>query len=191
MEEDTQKLTELRRLRHALKAMSKSVSKSLMTSTFEGTGDLVVRNYQRLHEKASQMFPDDYFIETFMLDTDLENLGDHQKLTQVQFVLNQLLTYVDNLIRDEMPNSPDIEELRTMGTDLRDQIIRMTKSTLKSALANIDFGDTPEPPDPPEPPSAPGGRRKIKVRIHTDFDDDDDYADDFDDDASAPNDNLV
>lgn len=208
-------MTELRRLRHALKAMARSVSKSLATESYAGAGNLVVRNYQRLHQKSVELFPDDYFIETFALEDDVEGLDDRQKLTQVQFMLNQMLTYVESVLRDESPNSADMDDIRSMGGELRDQILRMTKTTIKSALSNIDFADwsPPEPPEPPEPPSPPDpstGRRKIKINVHTDdytndldFDDDAgievDFDSDFDDDekrkndddASIPRDNIV
>src|SRR5262245_40085273 len=128
---------DLTQLRLAFKAMAKSVNQAFMTGTYEGTGDLVVRNYQRLYAKAVELMPRDYVIETFSLDDIDPGLNDKQKISQVQMVVNQMLTYLSGMMREEEHNI-DVEDLKNLGGELRDQIIRMTKNTLRNALSNID-----------------------------------------------------
>jgi hypothetical protein len=75
-----------------------------------------------------------------------------------------------------------MEELRSMGRDIQEQILSVTRNTLKRAMANIDItvqrATPPEPPQPPEPPEAPEppkAKRKIEI---ADDDDADAPADD-------------
>jgi hypothetical protein len=153
-------LKDVTQLRHALKAMSKSVNQAFMTGTYEGTGDLLVRNYQKIYEKALQVLPDDYFIETLSLEDIDSNLDDRGKVSQVQMVVNQMLTYMAGMIREEERNV-DVEDLKNLGGELRDQIIRMTKNTLRNALSNIDF-------DLSDEYSNDKPKRKIKIQVERD-----------------------
>ncbi len=166
MEGQTNK--ELTHLRHALKAMSKALNQALYTDTYEGTGDLLVRNYQRLHAKATQIMPDDYFIETFSLDDLSADLDDRQKVGQVQLMVNQLSNYINGLLKEDDFRSLDVDDLRNLGGELRDQIIRMTKNTLKNALSNIDFDVKDDKGD--EEVQRP---HKIKIKIEREKDDPD------------------
>lgn len=168
MTHDEKQTQDLLRLKHALRAMSKSVNKALMMGNVDGTGDMMLKNYQRLHAKTIELFPDDFFIQSLEVELAPE-LDDKQKMSQVQLVTEQLATYVDSLLHDMRPSSfydpiPDMEDIRNFGFNIRDQIVRLTRSTLKSTLANIDF-DSDEGSEETEPK-----RNKRKVRINVDDD---------------------
>jgi hypothetical protein len=192
MTEQEKAFSDLMRLRHALKAMSKSIHKTLMSGTFlehgpEGVGQLLVKNYQKLHAKTLELFPDDFFIETLTLEI-AEGTSEESQIAQVQLMTDQLSHYVENLIRELDPSGgDDLEDLKALGGNLRDQIIRMTKNTLRNALVNIEFDSPPIPPFPPMPPIPPiphGPKGKRRVRINVE----DDLPPDDDDDLSPPDD---
>jgi hypothetical protein len=170
--DEERNLDNLVRLKRALKAVAKSVNQALMTGTYEGLGDMAITNYQRLHAKAKELYPDDFFIESLDLQIS-PGADDRAKLSQVQMLVNQLASYVDSMMKEErVVWSAEMDDLRSLGTELRDQIINVTRRTLRNALANIDFGDVPEPPEPPLPPDPPGKpKRRIKVEVIRDDED--------------------
>ncbi|MFP4321145.1 MAG: hypothetical protein ACLFTK_01685 [Anaerolineales bacterium] len=163
---DDNNLKELTRLRHAVRALSDSASKALMMETSEGVGAMLARNYTRLHQRATELLPEDYFIETFTLEID-DDLPDAQKVAQVQLMADQMAGYVKNLIREERTASSDIEDLRSIGTELRDQVVRMTKTTLKRAISNMEWS---EYDDTTEGDNTAPRNRTVKVRVNLDDD---------------------
>jgi len=143
---------QLNQLRRALRALERSLGKAQMTGSYAGLGDPAAKNFQRLLARAQELLPDDFFVQSLALELPL-GVDEEQKIIQVQFALNQLAHYIDSLFRDEQGWGVEFEGIRNMGTEIRDQIIAMTKTTLKNALANIDLGENPTPP------------RKVKVKV--------------------------
>ncbi len=177
---DDNNLKELTRLRHAARALSDSASKALAMDTAEGVGLMLARNYTRLHQRAAELLPEDYFIETFTLELD-EDLPDTQRVAQVQLMADQLGGYVKSLIREERVAAGELDELKSMGGELRDQILRMTKTTIKRALSNIELDENEDtPPDPTTAQRSSG--QSVKVRVDLE----DDQARSRDDDDDTP-----
>jgi hypothetical protein len=183
MDESTNR--ELAQLQQAFRSLSRSVEKGLLTDMYAGAGDVVVRSYRALHAKAVELLPDDYYVAQ-VLDLELPaDAGDRQKLAAVSLQTNQMVDYLDGFTHADAKavfSGPDMEELRSMGRDIQEQILSVTRNTLKRAMANIDItvqrATPPEPPQPPEPPEAPEppkAKRKIEI---ADDDDEDAPADD-------------
>lgn len=120
---------------------------------------MAVRGYQGLQAKLAGLLPDDYFItEGLKLEPDV-TADDETKLTQVMLLSGQLGEYLNGLLRAERPanafmNSREMSDLKGLGRDLQDQIINLTRQTLKRAISGIEIG-TSEPPVPPVPPVPP------------------------------------
>lgn len=162
-------------LQQAFKSLSRSVEKGLLTDMYAGAGDVALRSYHALHAKAVELLPDDYYVRE-VLDLDLPaDAADRQKLAAVSLQTNQMVDYLDNQVHADprqMFTGPDMEELRTMGRDLQDQILSVTRNTLRRAMANIDISvQRSAPPEPPVPPMPPKAKRKIEIE-------DDEPADD-------------
>lgn len=160
---------ELAQLLLAVKALAKSVEKSLLTGAYAGTGDLVARSYTTLHGKIAQLMPDDFFItDVLKLDVNPEDT-DQAKMQQVSLLCSQMIDYLDNLTHPQRVRANfqgEVEDLRSLGRELQEQILSMTKQTLRRAIANIDINiresteggekakrHAPEPPPPPSPPT--------------------------------------
>jgi hypothetical protein len=171
-------------LRLAFKSLSKSVEKSLLTDLYVGTGDVAVRSYHALHAHAIELLPDDYYVREVLALEVPADAADKQKLGAVNLQASQMVDYLDGLQRPDprvMFSGPDLEDIRTMGRDLQDQILTVTRTTLKRALANIDIS-MPRPPEPPKPPEAPMPPEppeppKAKRKIELDDDETDDNLD--------------
>ena len=176
----------LNQLRMAFKSLAKSVDKSLMTQMYTGAGDVAVRSYRALHKRAIEVVPDDYFVRE-VLDLELPaDAPDGQKLSAVSLQANQMVDYLDSLQKPDVRVAfagPDMDELRNLGRDLQDQILSVTRNTLKRAMANIDISmpkppappESPAPPEAPAPPEPPKGKRKIDIEY------DEEYVEDEDD----------
>ena len=172
----------LNQLRLAFRSLAKSVEKALMTEMYPGAGDVTVKNYRALHARAVELLPDDYYVrEVLALDVPAD-APDKQKLAAVSLQAGQMVDYLESLQRAEakpMFTGPDLEEIRTMGRDLQDQILSVTRTTLKRALANIDITmqrppeppSPPAPPIPPDPPEPPKAKRKIELDDEGETDD--------------------
>lgn len=168
MDENTVK--SLTQLSLAFKSLLKSVEKSLMTGMYAGMGDLSVRGYRALHAKAVEVLPEDYFVRE-VLGLELpETADDQQKLAAVSLQAGQMVNYLEGLQRAEQKAAyaPDMDELRNLGRDLQDQILSVTRSTLRRAMHNIDINIArpdapPVPPVPPIPPEPPKAKRKIEM----------------------------
>lgn len=169
---EEQTLSDVQRLRAALRSMSKILNKTIMTGTYETVGDLMVKNYHSLHAKAVELFPEDFFIPSLALDPG-PALDDRQKLLQVQVMCEQLSHYLDGLARGDSRAMPDFDfdDMRNLGANLRDQIVKMTKVTLKTALSNIDFdmeGGGKSSGSNEESSSPEGKKRRIRINIDAD-----------------------
>lgn len=152
----------------AFRSLQKSVEKSLMTGISDGAGTTAVRGYERLQARAKQLIPDDFFItEVLILDVD-ENASDDKKLAQVNLLASQAVDYLEGLYKAQAKaaSRADFEDLgislRDLGQEIQDQVMNMTRKTLKRAVANIDVNVDPRknpfppmPPVPPEPPTPP------------------------------------
>lgn len=123
---------------------------------------MAVRAYQGLHQRIGDVLPDDFYItETLTLaikpDTD-----DRRALIQVQLVASQMVTYLDGLLRDQQsggfswswsgagappdaphppnpPMPPNPPDWRSLGREIQDQIINLTRNTLRRAMSSVDF----------------------------------------------------
>jgi hypothetical protein len=171
---DEANVNALSQLRLAFKSLARSVEKALMTEMYPGAGDVSARNYRALHARAGELLPDDYYVrEVLALDVPAD-APDKQLLAAVSLQAGQMVDYLDSVSKPDprlVFSSPDFDELRTLGRDLQDQILSVTRTTLKRALSGIDISMSrpPEPPEPPAPPEAPAppeppkGKRKIEI----------------------------
>lgn len=152
----------------AFKSLQKSVEKSLLTGIADGTGATAIRGYQRLQARAKELMPDDFFItEVLVLDVE-EDADDDKNLAQVNLLSSQAVDYLEGLYKAQAKAAAkaDFEEigysLRDLGQEIQEQVMNMTRKTLKRAVANIDISEDPRkdpfppmPPTPPEPPEPP------------------------------------
>lgn len=132
----------------ALKALQRSVERSLQEGTFEGTGKMAVKSYQGIQRKVAELFPEDFYITDTLA---LEGNGDMQErhmVSQVQLAASQMIIYLDGLLRDyrQASGTPAAGEWgdlknwgRDFGRDLQNQIINMTKATIERAVRNVDI----------------------------------------------------
>ncbi|MFN8379281.1 MAG: hypothetical protein U0452_11480 [Anaerolineae bacterium] len=176
--------TALTQLRLAFKSLVKSAEKALMTDMYPGSGDVSARSYRSLHAHAVTLIPDDYYVREVLALDVADDAPEKQKLAAVSLQAGQMVDYLDSLLKVSDPrfafSSPDLDEIKTLGRDLQEQILSVTRTTLKRALAGIDISITrppappepPEPPEPPAPPEPPKGKRKIEIE------DDEDETDD-------------
>src|SRR5450432_1094516 len=105
-----------------------------------------VKSYQGIQRKVAELFPEDFYItDTLTLETD-GDLKERHMLSQVQLAASQMIIYLDGLLRDyRMASgtaSNDFSDLRSLGRDLgrdlQEQIINMTRTTIRRALTNVD-----------------------------------------------------
>lgn len=166
---DEQTFNELNKLVLAIRALSKSVDRALMTGTYEGTGSMMVKNYRSLQTRAAQLLPDDYFVtDTLVLEIEPDS-SEKETVAQVQLAVQQLSAYLEGQLRGYRGNFGTMgDDFRSLGRDLQDQIINVTKYALRRALTNIDIGvneefDTDFDTDFGEKPK--GGKKRIKIQI--------------------------
>jgi uncharacterized protein YjbI with pentapeptide repeats len=127
----------------ALKALQRSVERSLQEDTYEGTGRMAVKSYQGIQRKIAEIFPEDFYVtDTLSLEVSGE-VQERHMLSQVQLAASQLIIYLDGLMRDYRRTTgvatPDLSDLRTLGRDLQEQILTITKATIRNALSGIDI----------------------------------------------------
>lgn len=177
--------TSLNQLRLAFKSLLKSAEKALMTEMYPGSGDVSVRSYRALHTHAVGLLPDDYYVREVLVLDLADDAPEKQKLAAVSLQAGQMVDYLDSLLKASDPRfafpGPDMDEIKGLGRDLQEQILSVTRTTLRRALSGIDISiskppspyppGSPEPPMPPEPPEPPKGKRKIEL-------DDEDETDD-------------
>ena len=120
------------------------------------------------------------------LDLELaETAEDKQKLAAVSLQAGQMVDYLDGLTRSDprvVFSGPDFDEIRTLGRDLQDQILTVTRTTLKRALSGIDISMSkpPEPPEPPAPPVPPAPPEPPKAKRKIELEDDDETDENLD-----------
>lgn len=156
---------------NALRALSRSVERSLTQGMIDGTGELAMRGYAGLHAKIAEMLPDDFYV-TESLKLESKDGDDRKLLAQVQMATNQLVIYLEGMLRESgeggrrgwhgapweqfipqpppapgappiPPNPPNPPDWRGLGRELQEQIMGLTRSTLRRAFANIDWDVTP------------------------------------------------
>ncbi|MEP7291145.1 MAG: pentapeptide repeat-containing protein [Chloroflexota bacterium] len=126
----------------ALKALQRSVEAAIQNGTFDGTGRMAVKSYQGIQRKIAEFFPDDFYIsDTLTLEVG-DDVKERHMVSQVQLAASQMIIYVDGLLREHRVSSgggvTDFSDLRSLGRDLQEQILRTTKHTLRQALQNVD-----------------------------------------------------
>lgn len=160
---------ELNQVLMAFKALSKNVEKQLHIGIYEGTGDISVRSYQALHRKIKELLPDDFYITEVLTYEPVEG-NDRQKLGAINILCGQMTDYLKELLRNHPSGDGgsfafrgDADELKGLGRELQDQILSLTKNSIRRAISNIDIQvnssregrDVPQPPQPPQAPQPP------------------------------------
>jgi hypothetical protein len=136
MDNETRKI--LSQMVTALKSMMKAMEKSYHMGMYEGTGDISVRNYSKLHKRIAGLLPDDFYI-TDVLTLELpSDLDDEQKLGHVRMATDQLMDYVQTLLRPEIDEDGESIDVDDIGRDLKDHILVVTKKAIKRAMRNFD-----------------------------------------------------
>ena len=143
---DEQMYAKVQQYQQALKALQRSVERSLQEGTYEGTGKMGVKSYQGIQRKIAELFPEDFYItDTLVLEVSGEEKERHM-LSQVQLAASQMIIYVEGLLRDYRVSTgtvgADPADWRSLGKnigrDLQEQIINMTRATIQRAVSNID-----------------------------------------------------
>ena len=90
----------IQQYQQALKALQRSVERSLQEGTYEGTGKMAVKSYQGIQRKIAELLPEDFYItDTLALEVDGEAQERHM-LSQVQLAASQMIIYLDGLLRE-------------------------------------------------------------------------------------------
>lgn len=151
----------------AFRALDRSVEKSLLSGIGVEAVAVAVQSYRRLHERAGHMMPEDYFItEVLALPDDISAASDETQLAQLHMLATQAIEYLEGLARMQRraaaeDSAAEPDDMRRLGRDLQEQIVSLTRATLRRALSNIDIDlkvDVGRPGAPPEPPSEPEER---------------------------------
>jgi hypothetical protein len=144
----------------ALKAFAKSVEKSFHMGMYDGTGDMLVKQYRSLHGKVRQLLPEDFYInEILVLDAVQENTEDEKIVSQIMLVSEQLLDYIQNLLKAEQQanTTKNEDDLQGLSQQFTEHMMNLTRRTLKRALANFDVevDISGDPQETDEPDTAP------------------------------------
>jgi hypothetical protein len=126
----------------ALKSYLKAVEKSFHIGSYEGTTDIILRQYRTLYDKALQMLPDDFYVrEMLALNITQDGMNERNVVSQVMLVSEQLLHYLRDLLKEDRQPSiaKTVDDVRDLGREFQEQILSVTKHTLRRALANIDL----------------------------------------------------
>ena len=136
----------------ALRAFSRSVEKSFHHGMYEGTTDLMIRQYRTLHGKVGQLLVDDFYVnESLVLDVSPET-SEEQKVSQVMLLSDQLTDYLQNTLKSEQQThtAPSAHDINDIGREFQEHVMNLTRHTLKRALSHIDVevnvSDDPEEP---------------------------------------------
>ena len=139
---DDQGYQKLQQYQQALKALHRSVEKANLEGTYEGTGRMAVKSYQGIQRKVAELYPEDFYVtETLSLEVD-DSVKEKHMVSQVQLAASQMVIYLEGLLRDYRTSSGvvsgDFSDLKTLGRDLQEQILKMTKTTIRRALENVE-----------------------------------------------------
>ncbi len=131
-------IQKLQQFLRAARALQNSIENADDT-TSSGVGRIAVKQYNGIQRKIAELVPDDFYItETLTLDIEA-GMSEEAMATQVMLVTNQLIVYIEGLIRENrQAGAPlpmgDMDSLRSLS----DQIINMTKATIRRAMSNVD-----------------------------------------------------
>ena len=172
----------------ALRAFSRALEKSFHQGMYEGNGDIAYKQYSRLHAKASQLLPDDFYVQDVLAAEPLTAVDDEQKTSQVMLLTDQLLLYLQGVLNVERHEDIHVnaQSLKDSAVNLQNQVLNLTQQTLKRVFEHIDISITtddsedsenldrePDAPDasddiePQQPPSRSAhSRPDFKVMWH-------------------------
>ncbi|MEM9950605.1 MAG: hypothetical protein AAF846_03310 [Chloroflexota bacterium] len=85
----------LKRTLNALTRLRKDMRGMIPMEVYKGMGNVVVRTYTALHTSVKQEL-DDPFINALVIDLP-DDATDRQKVTQVNLLAGQLLSYVEDI----------------------------------------------------------------------------------------------
>ena len=86
----------------ALKAFTKSVQKNFHMGMYDGTGEMLIRQYNGLLNKARQLLPHNFFVHGILdLEQIKENTEDEKAISQIMIMSHQLLAYLQSVIENE------------------------------------------------------------------------------------------
>ena len=122
----------------ALKALKQAAEEAVAKGQTAGTGTLTVRGYQRIYDQVRAAYPDDLFIETLALEIE-DGMTEDAVLNQTLYAATQL----DRYLREQNRVSSGggefaFSELKNLGRQIQEQVIGISRNTLKRAFANID-----------------------------------------------------
>ncbi|NDJ34737.1 MAG: pentapeptide repeat-containing protein [Chloroflexi bacterium] len=137
---DEQRIQALSRLGKALKALHKTTERALHTGMTEGVAAMAVSSYQKLQRQAAELLEGDFYVsDVLALEVEPE-YDDDRTIRQVQFVASQLTDYLKGVLSEYEPEQftrpPSPESL---GRELRDQIVNLTRLSISRALQGIDI----------------------------------------------------
>src|SRR5579871_5971640 len=131
----------------ALKALQRSVERSLQEGTYEGTGRMGVKSYQGIQRKVAELLPEDFYItDTLALELNGDEKERHMA-SQVQLAASQMIIYLEGILREYRVSTgtvgTDMADWksfgRSFGQDLQQQIINMTRATIQRAVSDVDI----------------------------------------------------
>lgn len=152
---DMEKAAQLRQYVTALRALQQSVERTLQQGVYEGAGAMAVKSYEGLHGRIAELMQDDFYVAN-VLALDTSSTSDERSaLSRVDFATTQLLLYLEGRLREAIPvpprppHPPEPADFRTLGRDISDQILNLTRTTLKRAISGVevdiqlghDYGD--------------------------------------------------
>lgn len=141
---DETSAAQLRQYLTALRALQQSVDRTLMQGVYDGAGAMAIKSYQGLHGRIAELMPDDFYVANVLALEVAADADERAVLAQVQFAVTQLVLYLEGRMREAAPlpprppMAPEPPDFRMLGRDLSDQIINMTRTTLKRAISGID-----------------------------------------------------
>ncbi|MFW5691084.1 MAG: hypothetical protein ACOCXZ_01175, partial [Chloroflexota bacterium] len=137
-----QELKQLEEYLRALSALEQSASDAIARGRFTGTGRMTVKGYTGLHQKVSQLLPDDFYVnEALALELD-DDLTEEAMVTQVQYAARQMVLYLQGLLREVRRSTGeawDFSDLRSLGKQIQEQVMDISRNTLRRALSGIDI----------------------------------------------------
>ena len=135
---------QLRQYLTALRALQQSVERTLQQGAYDGAAAMAIKSYEGLHGRIAELMPDDYYVSNVLALEVAADAEERAVLSHVQFAATQLLLYLESRLREAAPIPPRPPQppmapyFGTLGRDLSDQIINMTRTTLKRAISGID-----------------------------------------------------
>lgn len=173
----------LRQLIPSLKSLGESVERAIENGLYAGVGEMSARSYRALHSKVTALLPEDTYVTEALALLLPDDASDEAKVASVNMAVSQLKPYLEEQIKSAARENAgrteefsgefnlEIDDLKELGLELRDRIMRTTRDALRRAMTNIDIdfdtGDFPRPPGAPPPPPPHPGKRKRRIVITT------------------------